>query len=160
MGKDLRRPGGSRAKCLILGCLLAAGVAHCPKACAARAGNFPVGDWYGEDRQGDVTVFSITHFKRGGSYSTDVRVCQSSRTREHKESGHWTLAGGMLNLAVENIDGRSVSHAIGLRTISNDGHVWVSQLADGDALARVGPRVSKSLLVGADSKLPGCDTIS
>ena len=122
--------------------------------------DFPLGNWYSEDRLGDSTVLSATQFRADGRYATVVRQCQGAESRDHTESGHWTLSGDTLTMMVEDDEGRSVNFTIKLKTLSNDGRVWVSQVAGGDQLEKFGAAVSKSRRVGADWKLPSCDAIS
>lgn len=132
------------------------------QSCAAPSGNFPVGDWVGEDRAGDTMVYSLAHFRKDGSYSADERECFSQQTHDLTESGHWTFSGDTLNLTIENDDGRRVNYAVRYRTVSNDGHghVLLSQIEGGGALARSAPRVLKLQRVRADSALPDCNADS
>ncbi|HEX3666957.1 MAG TPA: hypothetical protein VHU23_17175 [Rhizomicrobium sp.] len=144
-------------------CLFVAPAALCLVSCGTMGGgsaakaDFPVGNWLSEDRVGDGIVVSATQFRPDGRYASVVRQCAGGQSRDHTESGHWKLSGDMLTMAVETDEGRSVDFTIRLKTLSNDGHIWVSQVAGGGPLPNSGSAVTKSRRVGADARLPDCD---
>ena len=140
-------------------------------SCAAQATEKSiVGDWYSEGGTGVATVYSITHYRADGTWSTDFRECFRRGTiyfaktkdgqRDHVESGNWTTNFGLIYITVTNLAGKRATITTVLKTLSNDGHVWESQIVGGDALARFGPRSWRDVSVEPGWKNPACNPVS
>ena len=116
-----------------------------------------VGHWFSESTYKYGRILAIEHLNPDGSFSTEFRECfDAGGSKDHVESGHWTVSGGRLKQVTEAVAAGRVHLTAEYDTKSIDTYVWNMQTVGGDALQVFGPETFREVRVSADSKLPGC----
>jgi hypothetical protein len=73
-------------------------------ALASVTSDAAVGYWYSEDSYPHGRIFALEHLEADGSFSTKFRECFSlGGSKDHTESGHWTVSGDRLSMVTEAI---------------------------------------------------------
>ncbi len=130
-------------------------------ALASVTSDAAVGHWYSEDHYPHGRIFVIEYLEADGSFRTEFRECFSmGGSRDHTESGHWTLSSDRLSMVTEAIADKPVHLSGEYATISMNASTWDLHTVGGDALRVFGPATFRKVRVTADSKLPGCELTS
>lgn len=119
---------------------------------AAAAEPSIVGVWYEEADYGGSHVISIMTIRADGTYNAVYRRCLDQGALDSSSAGRWTYANRKLTMVEGN--GRADEY----QTESNDGRVWVYRGAAGPGFEKFGAVRFRDTRVGADSRLPTCDT--
>ncbi|HEY4115511.1 MAG TPA: hypothetical protein VGM17_15755 [Rhizomicrobium sp.] len=120
-----------------------------------------IGNWYSEGRYPYGMIYSIRHIAPDGSFENEFRECFSTGgSKDHVESGHWTIDGNRFRTITEFIAQKPVHLTIETETISFDDVSWTELIVGGDGLKSFGRTKARSTRVSADSKLPACEPVS
>jgi hypothetical protein len=73
----------------------------------ANAASFMVGTWFGHGQPGDKGAMYIDRMHPDGSWRGEYRTCLKGKpSDEQVQEGHWSLAGDIITLQVETVNGQ------------------------------------------------------
>jgi hypothetical protein len=139
------------AACLVL--LLASPTPVALAAVPAGAGSYMVGTWFGHGQPEDKNAMYIDRMRPDGSWRGEYRTCPKGKAINRVQTGRWSLAGDILSLWVEQVDG-----ALAPRT---DFYRMLSHTAQSQKYLSLGwnfPYAPQR--VAGDFQMPSCELVS
>src|ERR1700675_1840884 len=77
-------------------------------AAPAAGQSFMVGTWYGHGQPEDRDAMYIDRMQADGSWRGEYRTCMRGKAGDQVQEGRWALAGDVLSLRVEKVNGVNV----------------------------------------------------
>jgi hypothetical protein len=100
--------------------LLAAlsGIAH-----AGPGASYMIGTWFGQGQPEDKESMYIDRMRADGSWRGEYRTCFKGKPIDDQiQAGHWSLAGDMLSLKVESVNGAKAPRTDYYKMLSHSVH--------------------------------------
>jgi hypothetical protein len=74
----------------------------------ASAASYMVGTWFGRGQPEDQESMYIDRMRADGSWRGEYRTCLKGKLKplDQIQQGHWSLAGDMLSLRVDTVNGK------------------------------------------------------
>jgi hypothetical protein len=124
-------------------------------ASPAGAASYMVGTWFGHGQPEDRSAMYIDRMRSDGSWRGEYRTCLKGKASDkiQIQTGRWSLAGDILSLRVEQVDGTPV-----LRT---DAYKMLSHSAQSQKYLSLGwnfPYTPQR--VADDFPMPSCELVS
>ena len=112
-----------------------------------------VGTWFGHGQPEDKSALYIDRMRPDGSWRGEYRTCLKGEAIDQVETGRWSLAGDILSLRVEQVDGAPAPRTDTYRMLS---HTTQSQkyLSLGWNFPYTPQRVAD------DFRMPSCELVS
>jgi hypothetical protein len=112
-----------------------------------------VGSWFGHGQPDDKSAMYIDRMRADGSWRGEYRTCVKGKPRDQVQTGRWSLAGDVITLSVQQVDGQPFARTDLYRMLSHDAQnqVYVVMFSN----FRYTPR-----RMADDFKMPGCDLVS
>jgi hypothetical protein len=79
-----------------------------------------VGTWFGHGQPEDKSSMYIDRMRADGSWRGEYRTCFKGKAADSVQVGRWSLAGDILTLKVESVDGRSAPRTDTYKMLSHD----------------------------------------
>jgi hypothetical protein len=120
---------------------------------AGAAPSAMVGSWFGHGQPDDKSAMYIDRMRADGSWRGEYRTCIKGKPRDQVQTGRWSLAGDVITLSVQQVDGQPFARTDLYRMLSHDAQnqVYVVMFSK----FRYTPR-----RMADDFKMPGCDLVS
>ena len=84
---------------------LAAGLLVLLLASPVQAASYMVGTWFGHGQPGDQNSMYIDRMRADGTWRGEYRMCRKGKSQDQVQLGRWALAGDILTLGIETVDG-------------------------------------------------------
>jgi hypothetical protein len=127
---------------------------------AVRAASLPAGSWYAEQQGRMETVYSVSHYNSDGSFSNSFRECWLGGSRDHIESGEWSMSGDRMHEVTEIVSGRGVHLVADYEVTRGIDDTWTIRVVGGEALRILGHMARRLVRVAPNFVLPTCAPIS
>ena len=89
-------------------------------ASPAHAESYMTGTWFGQGQPDDKSSMYIDRMRADGTWRGEYRTCFKNKAVDQVETGHWSLAGDILTLKVESVNGVPGPHTDGYKILSHD----------------------------------------
>jgi len=111
------------------------------------------GTWFGTGQPDDRSAMYIDRLRPNGDWQGEYRTCVKGKAQDLVQSGHWSMAGDLLSLSVETVNGMIAPRTDIYRMLSHDAKTqkYVSLPSN---FAYTPKRMPDSF------KMPGCDLVS
>lgn len=111
------------------------------------------GIWFGHGQPGDQLAMYLDQLRPNGDFLVHHRTCIKGKTLDQFAAGRWSVAGDMLTINIQVVNGQSEPRTDVYRTQSVDAKTWrYTYLATNFAYSA--QRVTDTF------KMPSCDLVS
>lgn len=111
------------------------------------------GIWFGHGQPGDQLAMYLDQLRPNGDFLVHHRTCIKGKTRDQYASGRWSVAGNMLTINIQTVDGQSEPRSDVYRTQSVDDKIWRYTYLP-TSFAYSAQRVAETF------KMPSCELVS
>jgi hypothetical protein len=87
---------------------------------AQAAPSYMVGTWFGHGQPGDKASMYIDLMRADGTWRGEYRTCRKGKALDQVQAGRWALAGDILTLGVETVDGLFAPRSDTYKMLSHD----------------------------------------
>jgi hypothetical protein len=101
---------------------LTAGLCILLLASPAQAASFMVGTWFGHGQPGDKASMYIDRMRADGAWRGEYRECRKGKSADQVQLGRWALAGDILTLGIETVDGLFAPRSDTYKMLAHDAH--------------------------------------
>ncbi len=119
----------------------------------AHAASYMVGTWFGYGQPESRNAMYIDRMRADGSWRGEYRTCFKGKPEDQAQEGSWSLAGEILSLTVETVDGQPAPRT--------DTYKMLSHSANAQKYLSLGwnfPYTPRR--VAEDFQMPPCDLVS
>jgi hypothetical protein len=99
---------------------LAAGLLILLLASPAQAASYMVGTWFGHGQPQDKASMYIDRMRADGTWRGEYRTCLKGKALDQVQGGRWSLAGDILTLQVQRVDGQTAPRTDTYKMLSHD----------------------------------------
>jgi hypothetical protein len=93
-------------------------------ATPVQAASYMVGTWFGHGQPEDKSALYIDRMRPDGSWRGEYRTCLKGKASDHTQVqvGRWSLAGDILSLKIESVDGAPEQRTDTYKMLAHDAH--------------------------------------
>jgi hypothetical protein len=117
------------------------------------AQSYMVGTWFGYGQPENRNSMYIDRMRADGTWRGEYRTCVKGKATDQVQTGRWALAGDILTLGVETVDGMFAPRNDTYRMLAHDAHSQKYL-----SLAWKFPYTPKRVL--DNFQMPSCDLVS
>jgi hypothetical protein len=111
------------------------------------------GIWFGHGQPGDQLAMYLDQLRPNGDFLVHHRTCIKGKTLDQFASGRWSVAGDMLTINIQMVNGQSEPRSDVYRTQSVDAKTWRYTYLPTN-FSYSARRVAENF------KMPSCDLVS
>jgi hypothetical protein len=89
-------------------------------ASPAHAESYMAGTWFGQGQPDDKSSMYIDRMRTDGTWRGEYRTCFKNKAVDQVQIGHWSLAGDILTLTVESVNGVAAPRTDSYKMLSHD----------------------------------------
>lgn len=98
----------------------AAGLLILLLASPAGAASYMEGTWFGQGQPDDKSSMYIDRMRADGTWRGEYRTCFKNKALDQVQTGRWSLAGDILTLKVESVNGVPSPRTDAYKILSHD----------------------------------------
>ncbi|HET7086797.1 MAG TPA: hypothetical protein VFI23_18665 [Rhizomicrobium sp.] len=87
---------------------------------AIAATSYMVGTWFGHGQPESRNAMYIDRMRSDGSWQGEYRTCAGGKPTDQVQTGHWSLAGDLLQLRVDTVNGQRMPRVDGYKMVAHD----------------------------------------
>jgi hypothetical protein len=87
-----------------------------------QAVSYMVGTWFGHGQPEDKSALYIDRMRPDGSWRGEYRTCLKGKASNQVQVGRWSLAGDVLSLKIETVDGVPEARTDTYKMLAHDAH--------------------------------------
>lgn len=84
--------------------------------------SYMIGTWFGHGQPQDEASMYIDRMRADGTWRGEYRTCLKGKALDTVQAGRWSLAGDVLTLNVERVDGQAAPRTDIYKMLSHDAH--------------------------------------